>query len=513
MAFKIANRTRETTSTTGAIGPGVVITLSGVTNSDLQSFSASVGDANSTFVCAVSGSGSDWQEFIGTVDDADPDTLTVVSVLNSSAGGTTPISLTGTSRVFGIIPPDFSALLDQVFGNVQGSLLLRGALVWSTLPPGAADEFLKSDGTNLGWAAVGSGSVDLDALLDALAGTDQGTLLQRGAAGWEGFAPATAAGVTLKSGGPGASNFWEPSAYPTWRPAATVITAAPLSACTYNNGASGVGATLTADANGALTIDGAAFPFLDVGWRVLINDQVDQTENGVYVVTDLGSAGTPWVLTRSPGDGDGTDGFFEMGQTYGVVGGTVNSHTLWQLSWDTIDPIVFGTDSIIFTQLGGTILGGLDSISNTEGDYLRRGSGAWSGVRPHYGVSFSAPQTTAYSNGQVVGHHPFSVGVTFPADFGAYMGRSSRAGGSANAAASTVVSVQRCLAADDPTDEGDWTQVGTITFAAGTVTPTFATTGGLAITFATGDRMRLKMPAVADTTFAGFFSNMVGYET
>jgi hypothetical protein len=66
---------------------------------------------------------------------------------------------------------------------------------------------------------------------------------------------------------------------------------------TYDNGTAGVGATLTnAGAQAALVIDGITMVVDD---RVLIYEQADATQNGIYVVTDIGSGSTNWVLTRS----------------------------------------------------------------------------------------------------------------------------------------------------------------------------------------------------------------------
>jgi len=79
--------------------------------------------------------------------------------------------------------------------------------------------------------------------------------------------------------------------------AVAAATTAALAAATYANGASGVGATLTADANGALpSQDTVALVATD---RLLVKDQAAGLQNGVYVVTDAGSAGTPWILTRA----------------------------------------------------------------------------------------------------------------------------------------------------------------------------------------------------------------------
>ena len=66
---------------------------------------------------------------------------------------------------------------------------------------------------------------------------------------------------------------------------------------TYNNGTNGVGATLTnAGTQAALVIDGVTMVVND---RVLIYEQTNAAHNGVYTVTNVGSASTNWVLTRA----------------------------------------------------------------------------------------------------------------------------------------------------------------------------------------------------------------------
>lgn len=81
----------------------------------------------------------------------------------------------------------------------------------------------------------------------------------------------------------------------TFKSACYATSTANLSA-TYANGASGVGATLTATGNGALSLDGTS-PIATS--RVCITDQTNTFENGIYTVTDAGSAGTPFILTRA----------------------------------------------------------------------------------------------------------------------------------------------------------------------------------------------------------------------
>lgn len=65
---------------------------------------------------------------------------------------------------------------------------------------------------------------------------------------------------------------------------------------TYANGASGVGATLTAGANSTLTVDGTVANLNDV---VLVQNQASAFQNGIYTVTTAGSGAAAWVLTRA----------------------------------------------------------------------------------------------------------------------------------------------------------------------------------------------------------------------
>jgi hypothetical protein len=80
------------------------------------------------------------------------------------------------------------------------------------------------------------------------------------------------------------------------KPTAQVATTAALPANTYANGTGGIGATLTATANGALTVDGYTPA---VGDRILVKNEVAGANNGLYDVTQVGSGATPYILTRN----------------------------------------------------------------------------------------------------------------------------------------------------------------------------------------------------------------------
>ena len=122
---------------------------------------------------------------------------------------------------------------------------------------------------------------------------------------------------------------------------------------TYNNGTSGVGATLTNNSTqAALTIDGVALSLND---RVLIYEQTDQTQNGIYTVTNVGSASTNWVLTRATdADSYGASDPDALGQgdAFFVLEGAAGAGELYVMN--TEGTITFGTTNITFTQVAAT---------------------------------------------------------------------------------------------------------------------------------------------------------------
>ena len=159
--------------------------------------------------------------------------------------------------------------------------------------------------------------------------------------------------------------------------ACETATTSALAACTYSNGplSDGVGATLTANTNGALgTIGGYAT--LVVGSRLLVKNQVASLQNGIYTVTDLGAIGAPWVLTRATDfDGSPTSEISAGDLTY-IQEGTLIGTQWVETAIGTGSPgdyIVIGTDAITFTQFSGagTYTGGTgisvasNVISNT----------------------------------------------------------------------------------------------------------------------------------------------------
>lgn len=125
-----------------------------------------------------------------------------------------------------------------------------------------------------------------------------------------------------------------------------LATTAALAANTYNNGTSGVGATLTANANGALSVDGTA---VVAGDRILVKNESAGANNGIYTVTTVGSGSAAYVLTRATDADTATE--LNSGAFTFVEEGSANADNGYVMTQDT--SITFGSTSITWQQFSG----------------------------------------------------------------------------------------------------------------------------------------------------------------
>jgi hypothetical protein len=125
-----------------------------------------------------------------------------------------------------------------------------------------------------------------------------------------------------------------------------------------------IGNTLTASANGALTVDGSSPALND---RVLIKNETgaNQKYNGLYYYAQVGDGSNPWKFTRTT-DAD-QDFEFTNGLYVWVTGGTNHAQSGWLVT--TADPITLNTTAITFTQINGATQllqgNGIDITGNT----------------------------------------------------------------------------------------------------------------------------------------------------
>ena len=126
---------------------------------------------------------------------------------------------------------------------------------------------------------------------------------------------------------------------------ARLATAAALPTSTYSNGTGGINATITGTANGALSVDSVAVAVDD---RILVKNQANAFENGMYVVTATGGASAVFVLTRATDMNQDVEfpGSFEF-----VEEGTVNADNGYVVTTNL--PITIGTTGITWTQFSG----------------------------------------------------------------------------------------------------------------------------------------------------------------
>ena len=110
MAFVIADRVQETTTSTGT----GTITLAGAVTG-FQSFAA-VGNGNTTFYTIADQSGSNWEVGVGTYTSSGT-TLSRDTVLSSSNSGSLVNFRSGTKNVFVTLPASRTTFNAKAYGT------------------------------------------------------------------------------------------------------------------------------------------------------------------------------------------------------------------------------------------------------------------------------------------------------------------------------------------------------------------------------------------------------------
>ena len=378
MALVVADRVQETTSTTGTTDYVLLGAAAGY-----QSFGAVLANADTTYYAITND--TDWEVGLGTYSTTGP-TLARTTVLASSSGGSAVNWGVGVKNIFISYAASKSVYLDA-----NGDLLVSDKIVHAgdtntTIRFPTADTVaIDTGGTERFKVENSTITTTVPIVLPA----DPTLPLQ--AATKEYVDTLVASGI----------HFHQP-----------VRVESPINLnATYNNGTSGVGATLTnAGTQAALVIDGVTVATND---RVLVYQQTTQTQNGVYVVTSTGSGSTNWVLTRSA-DTDSyvindANGLSE-GSTVFVQQGTTGAGETY--TCNTSGVITFGTTNITFAQISNAQIYSAGSglaltgtvFSNTAPDQTvtltQGGATTITGTYPNFTIS---SVNTTYTAGGGIG--------------------------------------------------------------------------------------------------------------
>ena len=127
---------------------------------------------------------------------------------------------------------------------------------------------------------------------------------------------------------------------------------------TYSN----TNGTITKDANGAVTIDGGTL-ILDM--RILIKNQTASAQNGVYIVTTVGTGSAALVLTRTNDFNSPTE--ITKGVYVAISSGTNNANTAHVMSTNATTTVI-GTTQLTFTNVSTVDIAGQTEMTGDVAD-------------------------------------------------------------------------------------------------------------------------------------------------
>ena len=294
MALKVADRVLETAS---APGTGTV-TLLGAT-AGYQTFSAAIGNANTTYYTCADQSGSNWEVGIGTYTTAG-NTLTRNTVLSSSNGGSLVNFNAGTQNVF-VTYPSEEAIYNNgtsIVGPTGSSVAVaNGGTGATTL---TANGVVYGNGTSaVGVTAVGTTGQVLVGNTGAAPSwaTVSSSLVSSFSAGTTGLTPSTATtGAVTLAGTLGVAN------------GGTGLTTLTANYVPYGNGTSALsssanhtfdGTTMTLGNAGVTARFQGDFSNATVASRTAFITGTTNATTGIYALPNGTSTAASWQATNN----------------------------------------------------------------------------------------------------------------------------------------------------------------------------------------------------------------------
>ena len=461
MALVLKDRVKETTTTTGT----GTITLAGAALG-FQSFAA-IGDGNTTYYAISDPATGAWEVGVGTYTSSGT-TLSRDTVLSSSNSGSLVPFAAGTKDVFVTYPSSRS-----VYQNTTGTATVQ--YEFNTLNASTA---------NISTANITAGTV-------STAPSSNNDLVNK---------------VYVDNIAAQGVSYHTPVKYEVPN------TTGNLNAIYNQPGGAGVGVGATLTNNGTLAAFAPDGPTASPGDRILVYNQTNAFENGVYTVTTVGNGSTAWVLTRAtdadtygvknPNQLGGGDAFY-------VTSGNTGAGETYICN--NSGTITFGTTGITFAQISSaqvyTAGTGLNLSPATTFNIANTGVTATT-----YGSASQVPVFAVNAQGQLTSVTNTSIAISGSAVSGNITGG---AGFVANAlTAGTYLtsggtfdgSVARTFAVD-ATDANTASKVvardASGNFSAGTITATLsgsATSAGTATNISGGTSNQLVYQSSAGTT-------------
>jgi hypothetical protein len=303
MALILKDRVKETTTVTST---GTATLLGAVTG--YQAFSV-IGTGNTCYYTIASQTANEWEVGIGTYTS--PNQLSRDTVLSSSNSGSLVNFSAGTKDVF-VVQPSSKAVYTDASNiiNTSGNAATTVTFTQVNTTNLVANTVTLTAGT-ITTNATNATDITNKTYVDNLFST----------------------GITYHE--------------PVLVESPTALNAVYVQP---NGAGNGVGATLTNNgANAALVVDGVS---VSNTARVLVYQQSNAVQNGVYTVTNPGNATAQWVLTRAT-DADtygvGDPNKLGQGDAFFVQSGNTGAGETYILN--TVGTITFGSTNLTFAQI------------------------------------------------------------------------------------------------------------------------------------------------------------------